>query len=171
MPALIIQAVNEVSSTLQMQQSTGLVLLSGMSSGGRDAPVPTNQNSNVYAPIFNIPIVLTDIPTAASYDSLPNNHIPLSDDSLISMTKAAFQHELHMWGGGVSGNKEALINRLRKALEKKSPVISTPQKNQKRKKENSISTGFPSTTYWGVLDTDDDAAAAEDPSNLTFKFP
>eukprot|EP00957_Ditylum_brightwellii_P024218 1826765-Ditylum_brightwellii.AAC.1 len=84
---------NEVSSTLQTQQCTGLDLLSRISLGERDMPVPPTKNSNAHIPNFDIPIVTTDVPTAASHAPQPNNYIPLSDNALISITNAALQHE------------------------------------------------------------------------------
>eukprot|EP00957_Ditylum_brightwellii_P154266 11739917-Ditylum_brightwellii.AAC.1 len=44
---------------------------------------------------------MADTPAAASHAPLSNNHITLSDDAPISMTKFALQHELHIHGGKV----------------------------------------------------------------------
>ena len=103
-------------------------------------------------------------------------HITIEADELEKMSKTALLRELKIWGihckskikkGTIKEHmKESLSNKVVVVVKEAVPE-NTKKKNPKFK--SMIGRGFVETTYWNILDADEDEIYELE--NLTFKVP
>ena len=109
-------------------------------------------------------------------DTVEPQHVPISDDTLAKFSREEIKEQLRIRRQKLGGNKQQMLDRLKKALEEKVAVVGAAPKSQpKKKKAKGRSDGekgmgaFPDTAYWRVLNPDSEPT--QEPSNPTFNNP
>ena len=115
-----------------------------------------------------------DVTSADNGDATPS-HVPIDEETLSKFSRDKIKEQLRIRGQKLSGNKQEMLDRLKKALEEKVPVAGATKSKPKKKKSKSRSDGekgmgaFPSTSFWKILSPDNEPTA--EPSNPTFREP
>ena len=104
---------------------------------------------------------------------IQGNFVDIAEDRLRTMKRDELKEELRLRGQALSGNKDALLSRLKEALVNNIGIGYSnkenvnKQKNTKEKKKPAGMGAFCEGAYWEVLQADD--TPVQEPANINFK--